>query len=99
MLGHLIGPAGGVVGDKQRADMRRGQRCHGAGNRLRAAEDGPVKVKQQAIMVLCKAFHEANSATRSSASVTPSTSAAAARRNHCSASSPRSSASRVSAYA
>ena len=99
--GDLVGAAGGVVGDVQLAGAHLHQRLYGAGGRSRAAEHRPVQVEQQAVVGPSQAGHGwscgASSSMRSSASVAPSTSAAAECRNHCRASSVRPSASSVSA--
>ena len=102
VLGDLLGGSRRVVCDEQRAGAGGRERRHRAVGRDMPAEHGAVQIQQQAIMLRYQAchtttLHQANSLTRSSASVTPSTSAAAALMNHCSASSVRPSASSVSA--
>ena len=57
VLGHLLGGAGGIVGDEQLAGVGPVQRVDGALGRLMAAENGAVEVEQQAIMLLRKGCH------------------------------------------
>ena len=57
MLGDLVGTAGGVVGDVQRAGGDGRQGVDGAGRGFVAAEYGAVEIEKQAIVFLHKGGH------------------------------------------
>lgn len=57
MGSHIVGGAGGVVGDEQFANLRGIEGVDGTFGRRVTAEHGAVQIEQQAIMLLHKGCH------------------------------------------
>src|SRR5690606_7303203 len=104
MLGDRIRGFRGVVGHEAHRTptvtyLR--DRLRGVRNGTCSVVDGAVEVEQDGIVSIEQRLrhHPVNSPARSAASVSPSSSASAAWRNHWTASSVRPAATRLSAYA